>query len=1007
MGSATHISSIATVRAQPGATGVSVVAGRQEWSQGADIASAASVTVPVDGNLFAVTGSTQIDSITGVQAGTKIALWFNGTVPISAAGNILPKGGLRTPIADELVIFESRDNGGLEWVEVASSVSASGGDFIIDTSGSGYAGGDKSAIGTVGSKALDIQSGRAAAAQTASGYGSLALGYDANAAGITAVAIGYQPRALQQGQVAIGNAANANADAAAAGSVAIGDGATVTQALPSIAIGAGANVDGNTVYGASSVSVAIGTNAYARNRSVVIGAQAASTATGGNAVAIGNGAQTYYESIAIGRDTVAKNGAISIGDRGGNQAINSVCIGDLATISAAAGLSVVVGRQAASTGARGVAIGGSTSAGQNAVAIGGNASAASGHGIAIGYNAALVGSDENSIAIGRSASATSAISAVCIGHTARTDSSGADFAIAIGFNSEVTTPESVVIGADAYAQSQECVVLGIRAEAQGTQLFSSERQICIGADTFAALNANRAIAIGVAANVSGSYQVAIGPGATCTRNSSSVSRGVAVGHNATVANQSLRGGIALGGGSVSGGEGSISLGYAAKSYGTKSIAIGRYSTAYDGNTILIGHDTVIDTSSDALDAGIIAIGNSNTFTGLNGIRCTVIGHNNTVDDDGHIIIGNNHQKTGSYLTSKSVVIGNGNSATVRYFGAENVIIGSSAEVTAVDSLSGNGCIAIGSSAGGIAQAGYSVALSVAIGRNAKAFNASNSISINADSNTGTYGIGLNGGVYGSHLINLNSRINSRPWTMRIGATPLVGWSYNTGTNGGGAANASGYGSYRGGFPAVLSAGLIDMPFAYTGPVRRWWYFPVNTSFFIDSISVIATDLDTLTTHGNLEATGLNRSATTTTVSSTAAAGANVAVSVASEAGFSAGDWVLFVSGTPGSLGEEVTGIGKVDSTAAGTLTIDLITDFSVAVSGNTVIKLDGSDGNISASAIMTGITTAKQREVIATEQNNGYDVVVLARTATATATTLLIVPQLRGVLQELVSPWTY
>jgi hypothetical protein len=62
---------------------------RQEFNRGADIASASALAIGLDGNFFAVTGSTQITSIAAAPAGTEIALHFNEALNIVHSGALI------------------------------------------------------------------------------------------------------------------------------------------------------------------------------------------------------------------------------------------------------------------------------------------------------------------------------------------------------------------------------------------------------------------------------------------------------------------------------------------------------------------------------------------------------------------------------------------------------------------------------------------------------------------------------------------------------------------------------------------------------------------------------------------------------------------------------------------------------------------------------------------------------------------------------------------------------
>lgn len=415
------------------ALGLNTFQGRQDWSQGSDIASAGSVALPVDGNLFQVTGSTQIDTISGANPGTRIAIWFNGTVAIGHnVGNIIVKGdATRTPVSDEVVVFESRDNTGLEWVEVASSEAAGGGTGVneITVTDGGMAGGDRASVGTVGTNSLDLQVGRSAAAKSATGSQSLAIGYDAEASGLYSSSIGSGSTASAQSAVAIGQDASAETNysvavgstasttATATGAVAIGQNAAVTDAggaavgpnsaavLHAVAVGEanaaaaqGVSIGYKSVVNASSTNgIAIGHYA-GTDTAAGIGIGAYANAYADHAVALGYVALAYQESsIAIGNEAKADELGGSRSIVVGHEAEGydaSVVLGDRAKAYTAGGRAVSIGYRA-NAGHLSVAIGpyadtrntaGGTSPNARSVAIGYNSTAAA-LGVGIGYYA--------------------------------------------------------------------------------------------------------------------------------------------------------------------------------------------------------------------------------------------------------------------------------------------------------------------------------------------------------------------------------------------------------------------------------------------------------------------------------------------------------------------------------------------------------------------------------------------------------------------------------------------
>lgn len=81
----------------------------QIWSKGADVASAASITLGTDGNYFDITGTTGITSISTVGVGAVIKLHFDGNLTLThhATNLILPGGrNINTAAGDEIEIVE-------------------------------------------------------------------------------------------------------------------------------------------------------------------------------------------------------------------------------------------------------------------------------------------------------------------------------------------------------------------------------------------------------------------------------------------------------------------------------------------------------------------------------------------------------------------------------------------------------------------------------------------------------------------------------------------------------------------------------------------------------------------------------------------------------------------------------------------------------------------------------------------------------------------------------------
>lgn len=89
--------------------GIKTFTGQQRWAKGADIASAAALTLGADGNYFDVTGTTTISSIGTVGVGTLIRLHFDAALTLThnATDLILPGGAnILTVAGDEAEFIE-------------------------------------------------------------------------------------------------------------------------------------------------------------------------------------------------------------------------------------------------------------------------------------------------------------------------------------------------------------------------------------------------------------------------------------------------------------------------------------------------------------------------------------------------------------------------------------------------------------------------------------------------------------------------------------------------------------------------------------------------------------------------------------------------------------------------------------------------------------------------------------------------------------------------------------
>jgi hypothetical protein len=93
--------------------------GRQEWAKGANLASASTLVLGTDGNLFHVTGTTPILALSSAPAGTVVTLVFDGELRLAhdAALLIMLGGHDHYTVAGDVFVFESEATG--SWRHVA------------------------------------------------------------------------------------------------------------------------------------------------------------------------------------------------------------------------------------------------------------------------------------------------------------------------------------------------------------------------------------------------------------------------------------------------------------------------------------------------------------------------------------------------------------------------------------------------------------------------------------------------------------------------------------------------------------------------------------------------------------------------------------------------------------------------------------------------------------------------------------------------------------------------
>lgn len=89
------------------------------WAKGADVASGTSIALGTDGNVFDITGTTTIQTITAKQAGSVVVLHFDGALTLTDdTGNLELQGADLTVAAEDEIILKSD---GTNWHLVAYS----------------------------------------------------------------------------------------------------------------------------------------------------------------------------------------------------------------------------------------------------------------------------------------------------------------------------------------------------------------------------------------------------------------------------------------------------------------------------------------------------------------------------------------------------------------------------------------------------------------------------------------------------------------------------------------------------------------------------------------------------------------------------------------------------------------------------------------------------------------------------------------------------------------------
>ncbi|WP_456155272.1 YadA-like family protein [Veillonella sp.] len=302
----------------------------------------------------------------------------------------------------------------------------------------------------------------------------------------------------------------------------------------------------------------------------------------------------------------------------------------------------------------------------NGVAIGNAAYSDSNQSIAIGFRSLasgtfIGGSIKPSVAVGAGAHAegnnTVAIGTiaenrasygVALGNESKV-TSGSDYGIAIGYQTQVSNVHGMAIGEKASASGLIGMALGANAKATGAYSYAGGFNSESGGEA--------AIAVGKSASASGESAVAVGNGTVATAGdavaigtSSQATGGdsIALGKNANASNGDS---IAIGQDTVSDKINSVALGKTSRATGASATALGPQAKATGSTAVAIG------LNSEANQSSTVAIGQSSTASGLQAIA---VGYNSAASGENAAAYGNTAKAVGK----NSLALGANTQATV-------------------------------------------------------------------------------------------------------------------------------------------------------------------------------------------------------------------------------------------------------------------------------------------------------------------------------------------------------
>ena len=351
----------------------------------------------------------------------------------------------------------------------------------------------------------------------------------------SAVALGTGSRAGLKG-VAIGNSTNATGEqATAVGQAAIASGSQSTaiggdvraEGWGSIAIG-GDDANGTPyeylLYNATSGRVETSTGRYQRTlangaTAIAIGVKSQATANGTTALGVlatatgveatslgAMSAAKGERSIALGAGSTASgNKAFAAGDGSLASANNSIAIGSNANASAVD--TTALGANSTSSGINSTALGkGSTANATDTVAVGQGAQATAENATSMGSGA--IASAKNSVAIGQGASASnSTVGSIALGKNANSSATGT---LAIGTSSIANATYAHAYGDTTKVYAERAIAVGLASNISA----GSTNATLLGSHATIGANSVRAVSVGSGNSVSSANATALGSGIT-------------------------------------------------------------------------------------------------------------------------------------------------------------------------------------------------------------------------------------------------------------------------------------------------------------------------------------------------------------------------------------------------------------------------------------------------------------------------------------------------------------